>query len=270
MILGVKGHFNILAGLKKLEALNINCLIHPSLSLRLTNLKELQIFCSKVTDHGVTFLKGLHKHALLNMERCPITSACLDSLSDLVGLHYLKDGFRSCLEESFKMFEGWPCQEHSWAETWALDSITTSARSEHSVHGEWWKLPSKFYGNGMHFALGEETLIGSSYLHYIVHMESLLEEAYSPTLRCLYGILLEEAYSPTVPPPPVMTHKRTFPFSQLNMSGSMNSPLSARKSRSIFLGKLMKEVIEKQEELQMRFLDTLERREKDQVATEEA
>ncbi|KAI3512221.1 hypothetical protein L1887_19511, partial [Cichorium endivia] len=55
----------------------------------LTNLKELQISCSKVTDRGVTFLKGLHKLALLNMERCPITAACLDSLSDLVTLLYL-------------------------------------------------------------------------------------------------------------------------------------------------------------------------------------
>ncbi|GKG21274.1 hypothetical protein Tco_0383869, partial [Tanacetum coccineum] len=47
-----------------------------------------------------------------------------------------QDGFRSCLEEPFKMFQGCPCQAHFWAETGALDSITTSARSEHSVHGE--------------------------------------------------------------------------------------------------------------------------------------
>ncbi|KAI3496113.1 hypothetical protein L1887_38463 [Cichorium endivia] len=33
--------------------------------------------------------QGLHKLALLNMERCPITAACLDSLSDLVTLLYL-------------------------------------------------------------------------------------------------------------------------------------------------------------------------------------
>ncbi|GKD45935.1 chloroplast J-like domain protein 1, partial [Tanacetum coccineum] len=46
------------------------------------------------------------------------------------------------------MFQGCPCQAHFWAETRALDSITTSVRSEHSVHGEWWKLPSKVHGNG--------------------------------------------------------------------------------------------------------------------------
>ncbi|GJV39869.1 hypothetical protein Tco_1418309 [Tanacetum coccineum] len=43
-------------------------------SNELTNLKELQISCSKVPNH-ITFLKGLHKLALLNMERCPITLA---------------------------------------------------------------------------------------------------------------------------------------------------------------------------------------------------
>nr|GEV99565.1 putative reverse transcriptase domain-containing protein [Tanacetum cinerariifolium] len=79
---------------KKLEALNINgcnCITDVDMKplSELTNLKELQISCSKVTNHGVTFLKGLHKLALLNIERCPITSACLDSLSDLVGLNYL-------------------------------------------------------------------------------------------------------------------------------------------------------------------------------------
>ncbi|GJT21028.1 F-box/LRR-repeat protein 14-like protein isoform X1 [Tanacetum coccineum] len=83
-----------ISGLKKLEALNINCCncitdVDMKPLSDLTNLKELQISCSKVTDHGITFLKGLHKLALLNMERCPITSACLDSLLDRVGLHYL-------------------------------------------------------------------------------------------------------------------------------------------------------------------------------------
>nr|GEU71852.1 hypothetical protein [Tanacetum cinerariifolium] len=72
-----------------LEALNINCFncitdVDMKPLSELTNLKELQISCSKITDHGVTFMKGLHKLALLNMERCPITSTCLDSLS---GLH---------------------------------------------------------------------------------------------------------------------------------------------------------------------------------------
>nr|GEV82537.1 hypothetical protein [Tanacetum cinerariifolium] len=86
---GIHGGLAHLKGLKKLEALNINCCncitdVDMKPLSELTNLKELQISCSKVTDHGVTFLKGLHKLALLNMERCPVTSACLDSLS---GLH---------------------------------------------------------------------------------------------------------------------------------------------------------------------------------------
>nr|GEU63249.1 hypothetical protein [Tanacetum cinerariifolium] len=77
-----------ISGLKKLEALNINCYncitdVDMKPLSELTNLKELKISCSKVTDHGVTFLNGLRKLALLNMERCLITSACLDSLSDL-------------------------------------------------------------------------------------------------------------------------------------------------------------------------------------------
>nr|KAJ0218063.1 hypothetical protein LSAT_V11C300101680 [Lactuca sativa] len=33
--------------------------------------------------------QGLHKLALLNMERCPITATCLDSLSNLVALLFL-------------------------------------------------------------------------------------------------------------------------------------------------------------------------------------
>ncbi|CAI9299507.1 unnamed protein product [Lactuca saligna] len=74
--------------------LNMNCCncitdadMKPLSDLR--NLEELQISSSKVTDNGVTFLKGLHKLALLNIERCPITAACLDSLSDLVALLFL-------------------------------------------------------------------------------------------------------------------------------------------------------------------------------------
>ncbi|XP_024972998.1 trihelix transcription factor GT-2-like [Cynara cardunculus var. scolymus] len=83
-----------------------------------------------------------------------------------------------------------------------------------------------------------------------------------------------------VPPLPAMNHKRSFPFPQPNMSGSTNSDESytssdeepPRKKRKWqeFFGKLMNEVIEKQEELQMKFLDTLDRRERDRVAREEA
>nr|GEV09571.1 retrovirus-related Pol polyprotein from transposon TNT 1-94 [Tanacetum cinerariifolium] len=54
------------------------------------NVENLNLnFCDKISDVCVGCISGLHKLALLNMERCPITLACLDSLSDLVGLHYL-------------------------------------------------------------------------------------------------------------------------------------------------------------------------------------
>ncbi|XP_071737763.1 trihelix transcription factor DF1-like [Rutidosis leptorrhynchoides] len=87
---------------------------------------------------------------------------------------------------------------------------------------------------------------------------------------------------PVQPPPlPVMNNKRTFPFSQPNMSGSTNSAFSSdtssdeeppakKKKWENFFEKLMKDVIKKQEELQLKFLDTLERRERDRVAREEA
>lgn len=91
---GIHGGLVHLRGLSKLEALNLNCCncitdadMEPLSEL--TNLKELQVSSSKVTDYGVAFLKGLHKLALLNMERCPVTAACLDSLSAIMGLLYL-------------------------------------------------------------------------------------------------------------------------------------------------------------------------------------
>ncbi|KVI06054.1 Leucine-rich repeat, cysteine-containing subtype [Cynara cardunculus var. scolymus] len=91
---GIHGGLVHLRGLSKLEALNLNCCncitdadMEPLSEL--TNLKELQVSSSKVTDCGVAFLKGLHKLALLNMERCPVTAACLDSLSAIMGLLYL-------------------------------------------------------------------------------------------------------------------------------------------------------------------------------------
>ncbi|KAI3513602.1 hypothetical protein L1887_20938 [Cichorium endivia] len=84
-----------------------------------------------------------------------------------------------------------------------------------------------------------------------------------------------------LPPQPVMNHKRTFPFSQPIMSGSTNSATSSdtfsddeppRKKRKWqdFFEKLMKEVMQKQEELQIKFLDAIERRERNRVAREEA
>ncbi|KAL0010776.1 hypothetical protein SO802_005884 [Lithocarpus litseifolius] len=83
-----------LKGLSKLESLNLkccNCITNDDMKplSGLTNLKALQISCSRVTDFGITFLKGLHKLSLLNLEGCPVTAACLDSLSALAALLYL-------------------------------------------------------------------------------------------------------------------------------------------------------------------------------------
>ncbi|KAJ0748613.1 putative transcription factor MYB family [Helianthus annuus] len=82
---------------------------------------------------------------------------------------------------------------------------------------------------------------------------------------------------------PTINHVGGFPFSQLNISASTNSsssstssedePPERRRNRKRkwkeFFGKLMKEVVDKQEELQAKFLDTLERRERDRMAREE-
>uniref|UniRef100_A0A3Q7FUZ9 F-box domain-containing protein n=1 Tax=Solanum lycopersicum TaxID=4081 RepID=A0A3Q7FUZ9_SOLLC len=87
-----------LKGLAKLESLNINCCncitdsdMKPLADL--TNLKGLQISSSKVTDYGVIFLKALEKLTLLNMEGCPVTAACLESLSGIVSTKL------NCIEE---------------------------------------------------------------------------------------------------------------------------------------------------------------------------
>ncbi|XP_031283926.1 uncharacterized protein LOC116142640 [Pistacia vera] len=92
--IGIHGGLGHLKGLTKLESLNIkwcNCItdsdMKPLSGLR--NLKSLQISCSKVTDVGITYLKGLQKLSLLNLEGCPVTAACLDSLSALGDLLYL-------------------------------------------------------------------------------------------------------------------------------------------------------------------------------------
>ncbi|XP_076899122.1 trihelix transcription factor DF1-like [Bidens hawaiensis] len=87
-----------------------------------------------------------------------------------------------------------------------------------------------------------------------------------------------------MPTPMNINHVGGVPFLQLNMSASTNSsssstssedePPERRRNRKRkwkeFFGKLMKEVVEKQEELQSKFIDTLERRERDRMAREEA
>ncbi|XP_076946153.1 trihelix transcription factor DF1-like [Bidens hawaiensis] len=86
-----------------------------------------------------------------------------------------------------------------------------------------------------------------------------------------------------MPTPMNINHVGGFPFSQMNMSASTNSsssstssedePPERRRNRKRkwkeFFGKLMKEVVEKQEELQSKFIDTLERRERDRMVREE-
>ncbi|QHO08097.1 hypothetical protein HN51_066764 [Arachis hypogaea] len=46
-------------------------------------------FSSKVTDIGIHFLKGLQNLALLNLEGCFVTAACLDTLAELPALSNL-------------------------------------------------------------------------------------------------------------------------------------------------------------------------------------
>ncbi|GJV31474.1 F-box/LRR-repeat protein 14-like protein isoform X1, partial [Tanacetum coccineum] len=78
------GHFNILAGVKKLEALNINCCncitdIDMKPLSDLTNLKELQISCSKVTHQWRYILErvdkfGVFKRLVFTGNRLRITT----------------------------------------------------------------------------------------------------------------------------------------------------------------------------------------------------
>lgn len=99
---------------------------------------------------------------------------------------------------------------------------------------------------------------------------------------------------PTPVPAPVVSqsqpmttnHHKSGHFSHPNMSGSIMSnstssstssdsePPEKRRKRKRkwkdFFGRLMKEVIDKQEELQMKFLDTLEKRERERMMREEA
>ncbi|KAL8225579.1 hypothetical protein R6Q57_018136 [Mikania cordata] len=81
-------------------------------------------------------------------------------------------------------------------------------------------------------------------------------------------------------PASVVNHKRSFPFLQPNISGFSDSgslsgnsedepPLKKKKWEAYFEG-LVKELIEKQEELQMKFVEIVDRRERDRLAKEEA
>ncbi|CAI9277807.1 unnamed protein product [Lactuca saligna] len=89
---------------KNVEALNLNFYEHISdvglgFITGLSNLISLSLKkntnittkgCSGIHG-GLVHLRGLHKLALLNMERFPITATCLDLLSDLVALLFLNE-----------------------------------------------------------------------------------------------------------------------------------------------------------------------------------
>ncbi|KAL6962469.1 Trihelix transcription factor df1 [Sarracenia purpurea var. burkii] len=92
--------------------------------------------------------------------------------------------------------------------------------------------------------------------------------------------------TPPAPPPPPhptqntaipLSHPVTFPdFATISTSSSTSSDEEPRRWRKrkrkweSFFQRLMTEVIEKQEEMQKKFLETLERRERDRLAREEA
>ncbi|CAH9092089.1 unnamed protein product [Cuscuta epithymum] len=109
----IHGGLVYLRGLTKLESLNINCCncITDSDIKSLTvlkNLKVLQVASNKVTDYGVTFLRALNKLTLLNMEGCPITAACLESLSALGSLLYLNLSRCHLTDDGCDKFSGIP------------------------------------------------------------------------------------------------------------------------------------------------------------------
>lgn len=82
----------------------------------------------------------------------------------------------------------------------------------------------------------------------------------------------------SVAAPAMVNHTGAFPFSSSNTTSSSTSsdeePPELRRKRKRkwkdFFGRLMTEVIHKQEELQMKFLDQIERRERERMAREEA
>ncbi|PHU06769.1 hypothetical protein BC332_23258 [Capsicum chinense] len=49
----------------------------------IASLKELQVVCIYITDYGVSYLGGLNKLVVLNMEGSHVTTSCLDTISEL-------------------------------------------------------------------------------------------------------------------------------------------------------------------------------------------
>ncbi|XP_047252687.1 F-box protein At3g58530 isoform X3 [Capsicum annuum] len=76
------------SGLSKLESLSIRCCqcimdsdMEPLPGI--ASLKELQVVCIYITDYGVSYLGGLNKLVVLNMEGSHVTTSCLDTISEL-------------------------------------------------------------------------------------------------------------------------------------------------------------------------------------------
>ncbi|XP_047252686.1 F-box protein At3g58530 isoform X2 [Capsicum annuum] len=84
----IHGGFVHLQGLSKLESLSIRCCqcimdsdMEPLPGI--ASLKELQVVCIYITDYGVSYLGGLNKLVVLNMEGSHVTTSCLDTISEL-------------------------------------------------------------------------------------------------------------------------------------------------------------------------------------------
>nr|KAJ0199994.1 hypothetical protein LSAT_V11C600306790 [Lactuca sativa] len=60
-------------------SLNLDANFHHNRELK--NLKELEVSSSKVTDHGVTFLKDIVTLLYLNLSRCNLTDNGCDKFS---------------------------------------------------------------------------------------------------------------------------------------------------------------------------------------------
>jgi len=72
----------------------------------LTNLKDLQLSSCRVTDLGVSYLRGLLKLTHLNLEGCPVTAACLEALSGLASLISLNLNRCGIYDDGCENFEG--------------------------------------------------------------------------------------------------------------------------------------------------------------------
>ncbi|KAH7574334.1 hypothetical protein JRO89_XS03G0283700 [Xanthoceras sorbifolium] len=80
-------------------------------AVRLTMLKELQVSNCNITDLGVSYLRGLRKLIMLNLEGCNVTAACLDYISGyfcaaLVALAYLNLNRCSISDDGCDKFSG--------------------------------------------------------------------------------------------------------------------------------------------------------------------